>query len=155
MATSAPVEVSFFPNYEAEQQSKYLVSPLDIRDIEQINLHVRANLIRAARLALEGCTNEVEAEVVLDSAMRQAAQMSLLGGGYYFASIDGSSLVLWRSLTKQQPTVTLDDCALIISDERNSEEIKLALQIIRRKPRKRETPKNPTDIPVSEINNQQ
>jgi hypothetical protein len=132
MATSATVECQFYSNPDSDTLQSYQVAPLTIQDIAQINLRVRAELIRAARLSLEGCQSETEADQVLFAAMKQAAAMSILGEGNYFRSIDGASQIFYQSLKKDRKDLTLDDVVLLVSDSRNAEEIGFALQVMRR-----------------------
>jgi hypothetical protein len=125
--------VMLFPTAQATEQKQYLVSKLSLADYENVNNHVRAKIIRAARLSLEGCENPHIRKEVLDSAMRAAGEISLLSGEHaaYFGGIDGNAVMLFYALGKHLKDFTMEQAAEIVRDNRNVDEANTAYWYMR------------------------
>lgn len=118
----------FFPHKRAGEACRYTFTSLTLADIETINLAIRAKIIRAARLSLDGCENSYARGEVLDSANRIAGEISLLSGQHasYFGTVEGQSQILFTVISKLNSKFTLEDAYGITCDARNNEEIEYA-----------------------------
>jgi hypothetical protein len=146
MATSAPVNCQFYPNEQSSELATYQVSPINLFDVERINLHVQAKLIRAARASLDLGVTEQAKRDILDAAMRVASELNLLSNSQAFKGIEVASYILHTSLVKYQPDITTQQCYEIVKDDRNIDEYIAAMAVIRgdKEAAKTDTTENPT-----------
>lgn len=126
-----PVEL--FVGSRAAQPTKYMIGKLTLADTETINNHIRAKIIKAARISLDGCSNPHIRKEVLDSAMRVAGEISLLSGEHaaYFGGVDGNAAMLYYAIVKHRPDFMMDDAVEIVRDERNADEANIAFSYMR------------------------
>jgi len=147
MATSAPVECTFIVN---GQPCRFWFSPLNLREVEQINLHVRAKLIRAAREALVDCANEKEKQDTLDSAMRVASEINFFGTSRHFSSIDVVAYVFALAMQrhKENGIIQQQEWMDILAADENTEEFKFAWHVLHGKATARPQPQEPETNPT-------
>ena len=128
MAGKVPFTVEFYKNVQAAETTRFQCSLLELIDIETINTEIRAKLIRAAKASIGPEDSEQLRTAIIDSAMRQALQVSFFSqsGRQYFATLDGAALMLYTSLKKCEK-VTIDDVVEIVKDPRNGSECEFAL----------------------------
>ncbi len=144
MATTAVLECELYPSLDSDKTKTFYCSPLDVADIETMNLTVRAGIIRSARMSLDGDEDDDTRDAVLDAALRQANRMSFFSktGQVYFQSMDGAVKILHAVLSKTDKDVTVDVVAGLLKDPRNQAEWQYAIMHatgLGGKP----TPKNP------------
>lgn len=133
MPTIAPVEFDFYPSMQSERTSKYLVAPIDWRDVEQINQHAQIKLIRAAKLSIEPTDSPTIAAMVCDATARVAAELSCLSGDKAFAKVESQAYMLMVAMQKQEQhkAISYGECLDILRDDRNYDEYLIAYKVIK------------------------
>lgn len=147
------VEFSFYVGLESERPNKFVVSAFDWRDIDVVNQHIQAKILRAARHCIDSDTPQDEKCLVMDSAMRVASELSVLSADKAFATVEAHAFMLYTSLRKvdEQKHITYSECLSILRDDRNFDEYMVAVQVIKGQLTKRievnQDKLNPTQVP--------
>jgi hypothetical protein len=86
---------------------EYLMTPLDDKDIDELDNWLRSTTIQ---VAMEACKDfpESERRLVVSEAIKQARGMSFMSadGQKAMASVAGISRLAWQSLKKTHPELT-------------------------------------------------
>lgn len=101
---------------------EYWMTPLDDRDIEELNNWLRSTVISMARQSLTPSMTRAEREEILDSAMRTARRMSWMSedARSVMSTIDGVTRVMWQGMRKRHPNLRHEDLrAALLRDENN------------------------------------
>lgn len=95
------------------------MSPLSDKDIAELDNWVRIRVIRLAKESLTGKETKEEREELLEVAFKHASKLTWLGEGLEdTTSLEGVARLLWQTLKKHHPDLTVEYLAECIVEDK-------------------------------------
>lgn len=109
---------------------EFRLHPLNDRDIEALNLWLRANHLRTVRASFDEDTSESEKNRIEVVAQRVAMDITWMHGqgAAMMASPVGLARILWQSTRRDHPDMTMDDFNKMMFNPANVNEVNAAFE---------------------------
>lgn len=104
-----------------EDGTSYLMSPLSDRDIDEIDLYLQSRIIEISRAAIPPDATREDREIFASAALREASNVSMLSGRGVglLSTVGGMTRLVWQSIKRNHPDVTLNELREQLSKEYN------------------------------------
>ncbi len=99
----------------------YQMSPLDDKDVAEIDNWLRSRVIRIARDSLTADMDEDTRQLIMGAAISHASTLSMLStsGAKTISSIDGFTRIMWQGVKKHHSDVTEAEIRKELTDPKN------------------------------------
>lgn len=99
----------------------YQMSPLDDKDVAEIDNWLRSRVIRIARDSLTADMDEDTRQLIMGAAISHVSTLSMLSsnGAKTISSIDGFTRLMWQGIRKNHPDVTEAEIRKELTDPKN------------------------------------
>jgi len=97
---------------------EYRIAPLEDHQIDEVNNWLRTRLLNIARESLKGVADQDVRDETLGAALREASKLDFMTGRGFkeLVNRNGISQLLFQSLRREHPTLTLDNASLLLTD---------------------------------------
>jgi hypothetical protein len=137
--TAAPAPLEFADG------TKYRISPLTDKDIEELDMWVQSRVIENARNSITPNMSVAERAETLEIAMKLSLSVSFTSdiGAKMIATVPGMTRLVWQSIRKNHPEVTESELRKHMLNEDNIREANIKFSKVNNSPRKgqRQPPK--------------
>ncbi len=111
---------------------EYEFSPLELEDLEWLEMWLKARVIEAGNAAANSIPNEAQGDRILRMAASEAAGIDIFGGDFLkLLNPAGVTRILYRMVIRNHPEVTLEMCRNWISDAKKAKALLSKLELLR------------------------
>ena len=109
---------------------EFIVHPLNDRDIEELNVWLRAKHLRMVRASFDEDTTEADKNRIELIAQRVAIGLTWMHGqgAAIMASPVGLARILWQSTRRDHPEMTMDEFNSLMFNPANVDEVNAAFE---------------------------